>query len=95
MSRSTTVTVKILDRDYEIACAADEVNALRAAAHHVDRQMQSIRSSGRVIGLDRVAVTAALNIANEFLDTEARRKETEARIERLAERLKQAVEPDD
>ena len=89
---NTTVTVNILEKDYEVACAPGEVDALKASARYVDRQMQSIRNSGKVIGLDRVAVMAALNIANEYLGTESRRKQTEERIDLLAEKLKQAIE---
>ena len=89
---NTTVTVTILEKDYEVACAPGEVDALKASARYVDRQMQSIRNSGKVIGLDRVAVMAALNIANEYLGTESRRKQTEERIDLLAEKLKQAIE---
>ncbi len=89
---STTVTVKILEKDYEVGCAADEVEALEACARHVDRHMQSIRNTGKVIGLDRVAVMAALNIANEYLSTESQRKQTEQRIDQLAEKLGQVIE---
>ncbi len=89
---NTTVTVNILEKDYEVACAPGEVDALKASARYVDRQMQSIRNSGKVIGLDRVAVMAALNIANEYLGTESRRKQTEERIDLLAEKLKQVIE---
>lgn len=89
---TTTVTVNILDKDYEVACAPGRVDALRASARHVDRQMQSIRNAGKVIGLDRVAVMAALNIANEYLDTESQRKQAAERIDLLAEKLRQAIE---
>ena len=89
---NTTVTVNILEKDYEVACAPGEVDALKASARYADRQRQSIRNSGKVIGLDRVAVMAALNIANEYLGTESRRKQTEERIDLLAEKLKQAIE---
>ena len=68
MSESpTTVSVKILDKEYQVACPADEVEALTAAARYLDAQMQQIRDSGKVFGLDRIAVMAALNITNEFL----------------------------
>ena len=92
---NTTVTVNILEKDYEVACAPGDVDALKASARYVDRQMQSIRNSGKVIGLDRVAVMAALNIANEYLGTESRRKQTEQRIDHLAEKLKEVIENQD
>ena len=87
--------MNILEKDYEVVCAPGEVDALKASARYVDRQMQSIRNSGKVIGLDRVAVMAVLNIANEYLGTESRRKQTEERIDLLAEKLKLVIEKQD
>ncbi len=92
MAETTTVVVTILDKDYEVACAPGEVEALKSAARHVDRQMQSIRNSGKVIGLDRVAVMAALNIANDFLGSESRRKAIEQKISTLTEKLGQTLQ---
>ena len=62
-----TVTVTILGKQYQVSCPAEEVDALTHAARFLDGQMEAIRSSGKVVGLDRVAVMAALNITNDFL----------------------------
>ena len=67
MNQPNTVTVHILDKDYCIACPADERNNLESAARYLDGKMREIRSSGKVIGADRVAVMAALNITHELL----------------------------
>ncbi len=64
-----TVSVKILDKEYQVACPPEEVDALTASARYLDQQMHVIRDTGKVFGLDRIAVMAALNIANEFLAT--------------------------
>jgi len=67
MSDTTTVSVKILDKEYQVSCPREEVEALTASARHLDQQMRQIRETGKVFGLDRIAVMAALNIANELL----------------------------
>jgi cell division protein ZapA len=67
MSESTTVSVKILDKEYQVSCPQEEVEALTASARFLDKQMRQIRETGKVFGLDRIAVMAALNIANELL----------------------------
>ncbi len=92
MGNITTVTVRILGKEYDVACDTEEVEALKASARHVDHRMQAIRSAGTVIGLDRVAVLAALNIANEYLLAESKRKETANRIDALADKVRQAVD---
>lgn len=61
------VAVQILDKDYRVACEPGEEVALIAAAKFLDERMRDIRSTGKVIGTDRIAVMAALNIANELL----------------------------
>jgi cell division protein ZapA len=65
--KNTTVSVKILEKEYQVACPEDQVDALTASARLLDRQMSEIRDSGKIFGLDRIAVMAALNIANELL----------------------------
>ena len=67
MSESTTVSVKILDKEYQVSCQKDEVEALSASARYLDQQMRQIRESGKVFGLDRIAVMAALQLAHELL----------------------------
>lgn len=67
MTDPVPVTVKIMDREYRVACPEDERHALLSAATFLDRKMREIRDGGRVIGLDRIAVVTALNIANELL----------------------------
>ena len=62
------VTVQILDKDYLVSCPEDERDALTASAQYLDAKMREIRSSGKVVGADRIAVMAALNIAHELLD---------------------------
>ncbi|TBU72353.1 cell division protein ZapA [Pseudomonas daroniae] len=67
MTQSNTVTVQILDKEYCIACPADERSNLQNAARYLDGKMREIRSGGKVIGADRVAVMAALNITHDLL----------------------------
>ena len=68
-TESNTLTVSIVGKDYQVACPAGEEQSLREAAHYLHTLMESIRSSGRVVGLDRVAVMAALNVCNELLQS--------------------------
>lgn len=89
-----TTTVNILDKDYRIVCPPEEQEALRSAACYLDSKMREIRASGKVFGLDRIAVIAALNIANDMLATtreaSALKEDTQRHIQRLVERLDNA-----
>ena len=64
---SQTVTVKILEKEYQVACPEDQQAELAVSAKYLDKQMRSIRDTGKVIGLERIAVMAALNISYELL----------------------------
>ena len=67
MSDAKTVTVSILDKDYQVSCQAYEVPALQRSAEYLDKKMREMRENSNVFGLDRVAVMAALNLTNELL----------------------------
>ncbi len=66
------VTVKILEKEYQVSCPVNERTDLLDAAELLNGQMREIRDSGKVVGLDRIAVMAALNMANEVLKFKAR-----------------------
>lgn len=59
--------VTILGREFRIACPENEQQALLEAVDYLDKRMREIRDSGKVIGLERIAIMAALNIAHELL----------------------------
>ena len=92
----TTISVTILDKDYQVSCPVDEVDALTASARYLDQQMAEIRESGKVLGPDRIAVMAALNIANEFLNNRESLEVTKDLLDNslidLTERVCQALE---
>ena len=62
-----TVFVKILDKEYQVACPREERQALVESAQLLDERMKAIRGTGAVIGLERIAVMAALNLSHELL----------------------------
>jgi cell division protein ZapA len=66
---ANTVAVTILDKEYQVACPPEQHAELLLSAQHLDQQMRAIRSTGKVIGLERIAVMAALNISHELLET--------------------------
>jgi len=68
MTRTPTVTVEILDKQYQVACQPDQELELIAAAKKLDQQMRDIRATGKVIGLERVAIMAALNLSHEVIN---------------------------
>ena len=92
----TPVSVRILDKDYLIACQPEEQDGLLAAARNVDERMREIRKTGRVIGADRIAVMTAINLAYELLHKSVKEGPFGAgAVERLAaiqERIAAALE---
>lgn len=90
------VSIRILDKDYRIACQPQEEEGLRDSARLLDGRMREIRQTGRVIGTDRIAVIAALNLAHELIQLQRRRprddEETTSRLRRLQDRVAGALD---
>ena len=91
------VTVRILEKEYFVSCPQDERADLLDSAEYLNKKMREIRDSGKVVGLDRVAVMAALNIANELLKAQGQDEELKnivgLRIRAMREHLDSALGP--
>src|ERR1700693_2553817 len=97
--QASRVSVRILEKEYFIACPHEERSALLDAAEFLNSRMREIRDSGKVVGLDRIAVMVALNLANELLrlknhDAKLEKLESDAsgRVRALRERVEGAIE---
>lgn len=64
-----SLSVRILDKEYQIACPPGAEADLQLSAQYLDKQMKSIRRTGKVVGLERIAVMAGLNTAYELLNS--------------------------
>lgn len=89
--QSTTVEVKILDKEYLVACPEEEREALERAARHLDSKMREIRASGKVFGTERIAVMAALNITHELLERDTMSDATSTILKAMDNRLDTAL----
>ena len=91
------VTIRILEKEYQVACPAAEKPSLMASADLLNAKMREIRDSGKVVGLDRVAVMAALNLANELIKAQGQDEELKhivgTRIRAMREHLDSALGP--
>lgn len=89
------VSVRILDKDYQIACPPEERSGLLDAAEFLNTKMREVRDGGRVVGLDRIAVMVALNLADELLQergaAQAIDEDVNHRLQTLRERLEVAL----
>lgn len=63
-----SVTVRIMGKEYSVACASEEHEALVKSADYLNERMTAIRKRGKALGTERIAVMAALNIARELLE---------------------------
>ena len=93
------VSIRILEKDYHISCPLEERSDLLDSAEYLNAKMREIRDSGKVVGLDRVAVMVALNMAHELLqvrgrDAKAEKAESDAggKVRALRERVETALE---
>lgn len=83
--QDNAVKIVILDKEYLVSCPDDEKEALDAAVKHLSRKMSDIRSGGKVVGIDRIAVMAGLNLAHEAIESGAASRDTQSTGIRLSE----------
>lgn len=67
MAAPRSIEINILGRSYKVACSREEEAALIAAADYLDEKMREIRDRGKVIGVERIAIMAGLNLAHDLL----------------------------
>lgn len=98
MSQSQPVKVHILDREFLVACPEEERAGLMQSADLLDQRMREVRDGNKVMGVDRIAITAALNLTHELLQAREQaeaNQEVAERLQRLNERLSDCLEGDD
>ncbi|MES1925773.1 cell division protein ZapA [Salinisphaera sp. T31B1] len=70
--KQTALTIRILGRDYSVACPDGERETLLNSAEYLSRRMQAIQRQGKTLGIERIAVMAALNMARDLIAAERR-----------------------
>ena len=93
---SARVSVRIMEKEYVVACPYEERSALLDSAEFLNNRMKEIRDSGKVVGHDRIAVMVALNLAHELMRLKNRDSKLESdvvgRVRILRERVEGALE---
>ena len=92
MRDSKPVNVTILDKEYLISCADSEREQLHTAVSFLNMKMKEVKNSGKVIGSERVAVMAALNIAHELLAYKQQNASYTSSIDTTLKRLKSKLD---
>ena len=94
MSKSEALTVKIMDKEYRVACPEDEKDNLLASAELLNNKLREIKQQGSVIGTERIAIMAALNMSHEILHNESlniQHEDLNQRIDTLSERISDSM----
>lgn len=84
--------ISLMGRDFKVACPEGEEKQLLAAVDFLNERMQEIRASGRVVGNERIALLAALNITHEFLFSKAPKGFDMGEVERRIESMQATID---
>jgi cell division protein ZapA len=90
--RMVRVSVRILEKEYQVACLPEERSELLDSAEYLNSKMREIRDGGNVVGLDRIAVMAALNITHDLLKIRGRGELVETDVGQKIRQLRERVE---
>jgi len=95
VKRQQGISVRIFGKDFNVACPEGHEHKLLDAARHLDKKMNEIRDNGRVIGIERIAIMAALNISHEALEeknsNQTREHELKHKMKRMHDKIEDAL----
>ncbi|SEI45157.1 cell division protein ZapA [Allopseudospirillum japonicum] len=86
-----TTEITLMDRKFMISCPPEEKEALMKAANYLNKKMHEIRSSGKLLSMERIAVMAALNISHELLQKDEFNHNTHSKISQMRDKLDEAL----
>jgi cell division protein ZapA len=90
--RNVRVSVRILEKEYQVACLPEERSELLDSAEFLNNKMREIRDGGNIVGLDRIAVVAALNLSHELLKLRNRGDAAQGDVGRKVRQMRERVE---
>jgi cell division protein ZapA len=90
--RNVRVSVRILEKEYQVACLPEERSELLDSAELLNNKMREIRDGGNIVGLDRIAVVAALNLSHELLKLRNRGDAAQGDVGRKVRQMRERVE---
>lgn len=94
MSKNEPLTITIMDKEYRVACPAEERENLKASADLLNDKLKEIKQQGSVIGTERIAIMAALNMSHEILHSQSlttEHSDLNQRIDELSERITESM----
>ena len=92
MAESKPITIHIMGNEYHVASPEDEISKLQEAAQALDKRMREIKEGGRIMGLERVAVMAALNLSYELMHGESSNAQENNQINQRIQKLQEKVD---
>ncbi|WP_191905913.1 cell division protein ZapA [Nitrincola iocasae] len=88
MTTARSVTVRLLDKEYTISCPDGAEAELLASADYLNDKMREIKNTGKIVGLERIAVMAALNMSHDLLkNKEHQRQSVDTHLRRIGSKI--------
>ena len=91
-AKNKVISIRVLDKEYQVACPVEEESALLESARLLDEKMREIRNARKMVGADRVAVMAALNLAHDLLQLKSNSDNDEPVLETKLRSLQNKVD---
>ena len=89
------VSITLLDKEYIVGCSEDERDDLLASANYLNKKMMEQRDTGKVVGSEKIAVMAALNVASEYLnlstENKSEKEDYRVNISRISDKITKAL----
>ncbi len=86
------VTITILEKEYLISCHDEERDQLHTAAAFLNDKMREVKNTGKIVGTERIAVMAALNITSELLSKRSESEDLSSSVDSTIQRLRSKID---
>jgi cell division protein ZapA len=91
-SKPIPINLRILDKDYVVACPEEERDTLIASAHYLSQKVQEVREGGKVVSTERMVVITALNIVHEYFQYKQQKENDLSVIDKDISYLQEKIE---
>ncbi len=86
-SEVDVVAISVVGREFKIKCPKDKISELKEAADYLNDKMREVQHSDKPASIDRVAITAALNISHELMLEKQSSEENSNSLDKLGKKL--------
>ncbi|WP_417437214.1 cell division protein ZapA [Idiomarina abyssalis] len=87
-----TMDIKLLERNYKVACPVGQESALQQAADTLNERLMETKERTQLTNVEQIAVMTALNLCHEWIQDQNEQSAKTAKLEEKIQLLQATIE---